>query len=121
MFCFSGMFPYVMLCTTPMFCYPNWPRFSRLGYQAQRLLFALKMIPKAPEEPEAPQLIANERCIYDKETVKSERKKEEDQNEKTTEDAGAGGGKICCRDSGSEIDFYRTKDQLSLRMGGQGF
>jgi len=86
-----GMFPYVMLCTTPMFCYPNWPRFSRLGYQAQRLLFALKMIPKAPEEPEAPQLIANERCIYDKETVKSERRKEEDQNEKTKEDAGAGG------------------------------
>jgi len=80
-----GMFPYVMLCTTPMFCYPDWPR--RLSFRIQCLLYKVKALKEAPEEPEMPAAVFNERCIYDKETVKSEEKRIDFEEEKEKDEA----------------------------------
>jgi len=69
-----GMFPYVMLCTTPIFCYPDWPR--KLSYRIKFLLFKAKLMKVEPSEPEMPVEVFNERCIYPKEVVKSEEKRQ---------------------------------------------
>ena len=80
------MFPYVMLCTTPMFCYPDWPR--RLSYYCRYLIFLLRLTPKPPQEPETPDLVANENCIYDKKTVKNEEKAVKEKEEEGEEQNG---------------------------------
>ena len=80
-----------MLCTTPMFCYPDWPR--RLTYYIKYGLHWMRMLAKEPMEPQNPAAVFNEKCIYDKETVKSEEKTTENNNqEKENPDGGAGGG-----------------------------
>ena len=51
------------------------------------------MLAKEPMEPQNPAAVFNEKCIYDKETVKSEEKTMENNNqEKENLDGGAGGG-----------------------------
>ncbi|KAK7493352.1 hypothetical protein BaRGS_00015478, partial [Batillaria attramentaria] len=61
--CVTGLFPWVMLATQPLFCYANWPRpiFRRIP-RAMRLL--------TPDDDTDTQ--PSSHCIYPKEYVKPE-------------------------------------------------
>ena len=62
--CSTGMFPWAMLATTPLFCYPNWPRaIFRAVPRAMRLL--------TPDD-ESDDTQPSPHCLYPKEYVKSE-------------------------------------------------
>jgi len=58
------MFPWMMLATLPLFCYPDWPRVW------------LKKMPKIVSLilPAAIDVQPSTHCVYDKKMVKSEEK-----------------------------------------------
>lgn len=61
---FSGMFPFMMLATLPLFCHADWPR--ALIQKLPRVL--------SPILPSDMDLQPSNHCIYDKKMIKSEEK-----------------------------------------------
>ena len=76
----------------------------------------MRVLVKEPVEPEKPAAVFNEKCIYDKETVKSEEKTMENNNqEKENPDGGAGGGNRVYY-LGNKSNGVLTIDAISLEL-----